>query len=635
MKKTFVLPFIAAFLCLLPAALTAQKQNPEVRRKVDSLEHILNTHKLTPIEQVYLLDSINWLVRDDLEKNILYLGKELEIIEKEKINDKNKIHFLLSTLGMCNMLKGNHDLAFLYLNKALQSARALNDTAAEIRMLTNLGNTHALQGKYALALDYYLQALSLCEKWKINDSFKSRVLGNIAEIYYMMGNQSQALAYAERFFETNPGEGANYLRAQVYYIIASVYLDRGELDKAEKNALKSFQCVENENLIYECFSMEALASVYLQRGNYNKALEYADKSLYYAGELDDPALYVKAYNVLSIIYLEQKQYDKSEAAALKAMELNLHALDTEPRLAYTIASVNIHRGNKEKAEFFLHKYDEITKRNTDKNFHETLTSMEIQHKVGEKEIRIASLEKEKRLHVWLGIAGVVILLTISGLFLFRNRMNRQKHKIAEQQIKQLEQEKQLVATQSVLDGETSERKRLAKDLHDGLGGMLSAVRISLDNFEHLQHARELLDRSIDELRRVAHHLMPASLLRLGLKASLEDFCLSVPNTHFHYYGEDKRLDEKTEILIYRCVYELVNNAVKHSGAENINIQLLQDANRISLTVQDDGCGFDPETINEGMGIENIRTRIASFNGKINIYSTQGKGTEVYVEIILF
>ncbi|MDR3340052.1 MAG: sensor histidine kinase, partial [Candidatus Symbiothrix sp.] len=192
----------------------------------------------------------------------------------------------------------------------------------------------------------------------------------------------------------------------------------------------------------------------------------------------------------------------------------------------------------------------------------------------------------------------------------------------------------LVATQSVLDGETSERKRLAKDLHDGLGGMLSAVKVNLDNLEHLQNARELLDRSIDELRRVAHHLMPASLLRLGLKASLEDFCLSIPNTHFHYYGEDKRLDEKTEILIYRCVYELVNNALKHSDAENFNVQLVQDADRISLTVQDNGCGFDPQTVKEGMGLGNIRTRIAAFNGKIDIYSSQGNGTEVYVEFPL-
>jgi signal transduction histidine kinase len=144
----------------------------------------------------------------------------------------------------------------------------------------------------------------------------------------------------------------------------------------------------------------------------------------------------------------------------------------------------------------------------------------------------------------------------------------------------------------------------------------------------------MLDNSIEELRRVAHHLMPASLLRFGMKASLEDYCNSFPNVHFHYFGEDRRIPEKLEILVYRCVYELVNNAIKHSQASNINVQLVLHEDRVSLTVQDDGRGFDPATTGAGMGLENLRTRLAAFKGTMDITSAPGEGAETNIELLL-
>jgi signal transduction histidine kinase len=221
--------------------------------------------------------------------------------------------------------------------------------------------------------------------------------------------------------------------------------------------------------------------------------------------------------------------------------------------------------------------------------------MEIQYETEKKELRIASLEKARTFYIWLSIAGSAILLLALGLLFFRHRLNVHKRKLAEQQIIQLEQEKQIIAVQSVLDGETEERKRVAGELHDSLGAMLSVVKLNLADVEHLQNARDLLDQSINELRRIAHRMMPESLLRYGLKASLEDFCLSVPIMEFHYFGDESRLEDKVELLMYRCVHELVNNALKYSGATGINVQLVQGADRLSLTVQDNGCGFEPET----------------------------------------
>ena len=158
--------------------------------------------------------------------------------------------------------------------------------------------------------------------------------------------------------------------------------------------------------------------------------------------------------------------------------------------------------------------------------------------------------------------------------------------------------------------------------------MLETVDVS-----RFQTALGMLDDSIQELRRVAHHMMPESLLRYGLKISLSDFCESIPITRFHYFGNEARLPGKLEITVYRCIHELVNNALKHANATQINVQLVQEEDRLSFTVHDDGKGFSPETVKEGMGLQNVRQRITALSGKFDIYSSV-RGTEIHGELEL-
>jgi signal transduction histidine kinase len=174
--------------------------------------------------------------------------------------------------------------------------------------------------------------------------------------------------------------------------------------------------------------------------------------------------------------------------------------------------------------------------------------------------------------------------------------------------------------------------------------MLSAVKINLYQMKQenfiidktyigvFEKALAMLDESVGELRRVAHHLMPESLVHSGLRISLEDFCRAIPNTHFEYFGDDRRLDKRLELMIYRCAYELINNAIKHSQAKNINVQLQIDEHCVSLTVSDNGIGFDSEKAVKGSGLDNIRQRVLAYNGKFNIYSEPNKGTEATIDI---
>ena len=166
----------------------------------------------------------------------------------------------------------------------------------------------------------------------------------------------------------------------------------------------------------------------------------------------------------------------------------------------------------------------------------------------------------------------------------------------------------------------------------GDSGNLSAIKLELNKHaEALQNVRDQLDKCISDIRDTAHDLMPASL-QFGMKVALGDFAAQFPNVRFHFFGEEKRIGERMEFVVYCCANELVNNAIKHSGAENINLQLIQDEKHVTLTVSDDGCGFDEKTAIKGFGLKSIKNRVASCNGKIDIVTSPGMGTETTIEL---
>ncbi|NLT02698.1 MAG: sensor histidine kinase, partial [Bacteroidales bacterium] len=254
--------------------------------------------------------------------------------------------------------------------------------------------------------------------------------------------------------------------------------------------------------------------------------------------------------------------------------------------------------------------------------------------------------------------------------LYRQRSLRNERRLAQEKVALLEREKRLVATQAVMEGETAERSRLARDLHDGLGGMLSVIKLNLhqvkksdlmvpDDVGRLDNVLGLLDQSMQELRRVAHNMMPEALVKYGLKAALADFCRNIENAHYHYFGEEKRLDPNLEVTVYRTAFELVNNALKHAEAKAINIQVVQQSDRLALTVHDDGKGFDTKSLTHtdaasdksvdavtgqaadasaqkpsGHGLSNIANRAAAYGGTMDILSAPGQGTEITVEFLI-
>lgn len=282
---------------------------------------------------------------------------------------------------------------------------------------------------------------------------------------------------------------------------------------------------------------------------------------------------------------------------------------------------------------------------------EYAVDLEAKYATESKEAKIklqASQLKQKSTINYILIGSAAALLVIL-LLLFINY--RHKQKLQQQRITELETQQQLTATEAVLKGEEQERTRLAKDLHDGLGGMLSGIKHSFnnmkgnlimtpDNAQAFERSMDMLDSSIKEMRRVAHNMMPEALVKFGLDTALKDFCNDINNSGalklaYQSIGlENAAIEQTTAITIYRIVQELINNTMKHAVAKTAIVQVTKSSNLLSVTVEDDGKGFDTVILNQakGIGWSNIQSRVEFLKGKLDVNSKAGTGTSVHIEI---
>ncbi|MCL1933706.1 MAG: tetratricopeptide repeat protein [Candidatus Azobacteroides sp.] len=586
----------------------------------DSLVNVLNMEKHPTTEQLSLLYEIcesKTSDKGDRNAGAIYALKGLAFAEKE--GNKMMISKFNRYLGKVYCTQSVYDTASIYLNKALDLAIEANDKDQEAVIYSDIATMYARQGKYTLAMEYYMKALTMAEKTN-NMKLCSTILANLGGIHSMLENYDQSIGYLERAMTLADELNIPDIKLEPLYYLSTIYSARGKIDKAleyEQKLVELSRSVHDKD--FEIAGMDALTTTYLYEiKDYKKALEYSDSCLLLAKAYGDQLTLMGILRVRSNLFRYQGNYKECETTALEGLAIDSADWDYAPQFTFNIAFANAYMGNAAKAENYIKKYHDLWDKQRDKDYRDAVASMEVKYETEKKEMRIASLEKEQRLYIWLGIAGV-ILVSALGIVLWLILRNSRK-------------ERQLIAAKAVQDGEMGERARIAEDLHDRLGGSLSAVKIELKNTENLQIVDDKLDECIKEIREITHNLMPHSLRSSGMKTALEDFTAQFPNVHFHFFGKEKRIRERLEFIIYCCANELVTNSIRYSNAQNINVQLIQSEKHVSLIVQDDGCGFEEKNVTFGSGLKNIRDRVASCNGKLDIVTSPDKGTETIIEL---
>ena len=560
-------------------------------------------------------------------------------------------------------IQQKEDSLSFYLDKAFSEAKRLHNKK-ELALVTDLKAwMYQSKEEYDSATTYYIKALKVADT--IHDNkFSGEISNNLSILFWSIGDFNKAAEYASNAYR-------NGLKLQDTFLISNGLFNLGNA-KTSLHEYDTAMALYNhvEQLIKDPASYNYVlfrtlgneASILTETNRYHESIDKYKKILKLSAAVD-PSLLSYIYSGLGAAQLQINLLDDAERNVAKAIQIGKNARQkTGLRDSYLLmANIKKAKNKFDSALFYREKYellnDTINSEATNKNMH----LLETKYNTAKKDNQIAQQElaivqnkniiQEKNI-LNIALVSAIAVLLIFGFLLYRNVANRQRilqqsEELKKQRILELETEKQLMAVQSVLKGQEEERTRLARDLHDGVGGLLSGIKLSMSTmkgnvFLSEEYAQTFgnvinqLDHTIAELRRVSHNMMPEALIKFGLKEALENYCENINvsgqlRLRLQTYGTETRMEQGTEIIVYRMIQELLTNIIKHAEATQVLIQLVREGERFNLTVEDNGKGFDPHEDKRGAGLANIKVRAEYLNGNVDIISKKGEATSIHIE----
>ncbi len=561
---------------------------------------------------------------------------------------------------------GNYDTALILNLKSVEIARAFGDPERLAACLGNVGATYISMQQHEKALEYQLQIIPLYEK--LNNQIKlSTLYSNLSYTYSNIKQYKKAIEYGEMSLRIGRQIKNDYSITTTLVNLSTVYILIGQTERAIKALEEARAIARRTNNQYALLITSLnLGDANIKLGNYNKLQPYYDEALTLANKLGDQESVVIALRGKGLDNFYKKKIVEAELFINQSLQLAVaNSMIDQIGKGYTVlADIAVLKGDFRTNNYYAIKSDSIRTLLLNESIAENIQELEAKYESEKKEQQIKQLEQEadiKDLSIkqnrLLNFILVGSLLAVLAIVMLARRTYQQKKKILEKEnslnqsrIAELEKEKQLMASEAVIKGQDEERGRLAKDLHDGLGGLLSGVKFSLANMKStvildadsalvFERSLDMLDHSISELRRVAHNMMPEVLVKFGLSEALKSYCDRMRESQtfkidFQSIGMEERLSSNTEIFVYRIVQELLNNTAKHAKATHVLVQLARQNNEVSITVEDDGSGFDKTMVDKatGAGWGNIRSRVDYLKGKLDILSAAGQGTSVHITI---
>jgi signal transduction histidine kinase len=634
------------FPILIFCAFTVKAQT---NKTIDSLERVARKQQDTTLIKTY--NELTWQYRTiDQNKAIDYANKAIALSLKYKF-DKGMAQ-AYNDLGIIYYDKQNFDTAIVLYNKAFEIRKKNNDLSGMAKLYNKIGVVYQKQGNFDKALENQLNALRLFEQLK-DDIGISYSLNNIGIVNQNMGLYDEAIRYQLQSIAIKEKINDRYGLAGSYVNVGNIYLLQNNYPKAKEFYLKAEKITrELGDKEYLSNALNNLSRFYIGIKQYKEALPYVDESFALRQSLGDTKGMVSCLINHGKIFIGLQQYDSAEIRLNKALYLAKGEQSCKPEmptLYETFAEFYETTGNPDKA-LAMHKLFASSK--------DSIYTTELGHNFAELQTKYETLQKEKQIqeqqfkltqkNYWIGGSiGMLILISLLGYSYYHQRQLKQEARMQEEFAKQQE-----LATKAVLEAEEAERQRIAKDLHDGVGQMISAARMNLSAVESQLNIQtkeqkqafdniiQLVDDSCKEVRSVSHNMMPNALIKNSLAAAIREFVDKLDQrtlkVHLYEQGLDERLDSNMETILYRIIQECVNNVMKHSGADTLDITIIKEPNEITATIEDNGKGFDtndPEKF-EGIGLKNMRTRIAYLKGTIDIDSSLGNGTVVALHVPL-
>lgn len=656
---------LKSILCTVFLVLTStliQSQNA----LADSLIELEKNPAIHDTLRIKLCGDISWeLLGSDINSSLKFAMKELSL--SEKLNRKSDIAQAKSDIGSIYNRKSIYDTALIYYFEALALRQSLKHQVKIAGILTNIATVYMRQNKFNEALDINFKTLNIFEEIK-DDTKQAIVLGNIANLYYELEQNKPALEFLKKALTKARNSGHRITEANVLVNIGGIFYEEGTVQDTLTNKTKVDSAIVNfkqaEKIFIDLKSNYNLGVVYNNIGRaylaqkiYKEALSNYQKGLRIRIELEDKFGIALSYlNIGGIEFILNQ--NKNALAHLDTAAIIFKSLKNYVNLkqAYLkIAEIYEKLGDYPKSLihfqlFSTYKDSVYTAENAEK-----MSEMNIKYQTEKKDLELSKNKAELQLReeeakqkniMLVSILSLAILLSTAIFLFYRKKQIQQKAELDAE----LATQKELRA-KSIIEAEEKERIRIATDLHDGVGQLLSAAKLNLSSLENkinlndasqqtaFQNAISLVDDSVKEVRSVSHNMMPNTLLKLGLASAVKEFVTKIQGTpnlkvNLEIVGLNNRLEQDKETVIYRVIQEVVSNIIKHAKATELTLQIIKHDNELSILIEDNGIGFDTSKINsfEGIGLKNILSRIEFINGTVHFDSVLGRGTTVIIEL---
>lgn len=551
-------------------------------------------------------------------------------------------------------------------NNKLKKYPTLEIYSIRTKILSNIGLYHQRQNQTLNAIKILTtEAIPLAKKAKNNQEL-AFIYKLIALVFYNNDDIAKAENYLSLSIKTLEEKSINKIGyekdlIETYLFYTEVLSVQKKIKEAEVFLAKAKKRLKKNllpNLYIEYYFAEG--ALLHEKKDYLKELEVYDKGSTLAKSSNNYFAHIR-FNLLKFEILKfQKKYIEARDLLLKSLQDEHINIEDKAQYSRELSWIYEQLNDYTNALKYSNNFITINDSLITVSYKNEIADLEAKYKNKEKESKIKYLKNQNysielkaqnnRLKYSIfAITTAVLIILIVFILLYqqkKNQLAQEKDIKNKRTINLLKNEKEVEIMQAIINGEELERKRLARELHDGIGSKLSALKIMLSHLEPISlkspevtRINELLGSSIKELREVSYNLVPESLLSLGLENALSDFCHFLQSDtlkiEFQSIGYFENIPVASQINIYRIVQELINNAVKHSECDAILVSCSQNENTFYITVEDNGKGFSVENSNSssGLGLKNLKSRVEILNGVFHIESN-ATGTYFNIELNL-
>jgi two-component system, NarL family, sensor kinase len=613
---------------------------------IDSLE--AKVDKVEGLEKaITIYELVYSYLRVDVKKAQTYNIRAKQLLSN--VSDENSLAYLHMAQGIFFSRTGLLDSGILSLEKARDFALKSKSNDALVKIYAALGHAFISSGKPQRGLENMFAGMKVLER-EPDTEMEMKLRTNVAWAYLELKQYRNCIAYGLQNLKVMEGTTYEWIALYTFNNIAISYGGLGIIDSAkyfiDKGILAARASNDVQSLANGYF---ILGTIYSNAGRYQDAIDQYLKARPYREKVGNPLFIVSDLYTISDLYFKTKSYEKGVAAAREALilaekyNLTLKFEGTYESLAKNYEGMGDFKNASKYFKLWAAAKDSVYKHSSADAIAEMRTKFETEKKEQQFVIQTSELRrKEAELQItYLTIAAMLILFVFAAVILFLVRSRIQKRRL------EIMKEAQIRAT---IESQENERRRFAQDLHDGMGQLISALRLTLHSLDgnggesavtHFSKAETLLDDMHQEIRSIAFNLMPQTLVKNGvipaMKEVINRLSSSSINLEVSSFEVQERLDQLKEIALYRILQEWLNNVIKYSNAKNIQIQFVGHEHELTVIVEDDGLGFDVELLNlsEGHGWKNIQSRVSLLQASLDLDTQPGrKGTSLTLNIPL-